>query len=104
MIGPVKALFVVKPKSMSREDIDRAEKECGIVIVECAEPDRIRLVDPPIDAGIDVQAKAAIELMRVIATGTTTNYSRDWLMTWLVNAIIRERRPDPVPRVEKVKK
>lgn len=104
MSDKAKPLFLVKPNTMSRDDINRAETEAHIVIVECAEPEHVRLMDPPIDAQIDMQARAALDLMRVVATSASAQYSRDWLVTWFVNALMRERRPEPVKRVEKVKK
>ena len=100
----LKPLFVVKPKTMTRRDINRAEKHAGIIVVECEDPEQARFLEPPIDAEIDVQARGALDLMRVVASGTTINYSRDWLVTWFVNALMRERRPEPVKRIEKVQR
>lgn len=104
MSDKLKPMFVIKPKTMSRRDINRAEKACGIVIIECAEPEDARFLEAPIDAEIDIQARGALDLMRVIVTGTTTHYSRDWMVTWFVNALMRERKPEPVKRIAPVRK
>ena len=100
----VKPLFVVKPDTIKREDIERAEKEASIVIIECADPESVRFLDAPFDAQIDLQARAALQLMRVVATSASTNYNRDWLVTWFVNALMRESHPEAIKRVEKVKR
>lgn len=100
----IKPLFLVKPKSMSRRDIRRAEKEAGIVIVECEEPQTTRLLEPPIDQEIEVQARAALQLMRYVlnnTAGPTTTFYGSNLVKFFVDAMIYQPPPS---RVEKVAK
>lgn len=72
----MKPLFLVKPGTMSRADIRRAEKLAGVCIVECADPEGSRYSDPPIDAEIDVQARAALSLLRVILRQESPTFHR----------------------------
>ena len=55
-----KVLFLVKPNTVSREDITRAEQLSMICIIECAEPESARFLEPPLDAGLDRQARAGL--------------------------------------------
>jgi len=105
----IKPLFIVKPKTMSRRDIKRVEKLTGLCIIECAEPESCRLLEPPVDAGIDVQAKAALSLMRYIindvtVSNTNGSYYKATLIMRFVDAIVNASRPAPVAGVKSVKK
>ena len=103
----LKPLFLVKPKTMSARDIQRAEKLAGVCIVECADPETARFLEPPIDANIDVQARAALSLMRYIvkSTGnsTTTHYGAT-LIKMFVETILSAPTPAVVPRVGEMKR
>lgn len=90
MADAVRPLFLVKPKSMSRRDINRAEKMSGICIVECAEPDTARYSEPPLDAQIDLQARAALSLMRIIMRSNNTTFYRQDITKWFIDAILGE--------------
>ena len=100
-------LFLIKPGTMTRADIERAEALTGICIVECAEPQDARLMDPPVDAQIDLQARAALSLMRyVVGAGgsNTVAFNKADLMRWFVDSILAASLPKPVERVKPVKK
>lgn len=78
-------LVLVKPGTMSREDITRAEERSFICIVECTEPEAARFLDPPPYANIDAQARAAMSLLRYI-TGfkSTDSITGGALIKWYV--------------------
>lgn len=100
----IKPLFLVKPKSMSPRDIRRAEKLAGICIVECAEPESARFLEPPIGAAsIPEQAQAALMLMRhVMAQGhSTSTFVKADLVKWFVDALMYQPQPTRVERVKK---
>jgi hypothetical protein len=99
-----KPLFLIKPGTIKASDLKRIEKECGIVIAECKEPDAVRLLEPPIGADIDEQSRAALTLFRYIAEGTvgySTTFYGATLIRFFVNALLEGAQPK---RVEKVKK
>jgi hypothetical protein len=96
-----KILFLVKPKTVSRADLKRAEKSTDFLIIECAEPESARLLEPPPDAGLDKQACAALALMRVVATGQTLDYKRGDLTRMFVEILLKGSPPTTVPSVKK---
>jgi hypothetical protein len=102
----VKPLFIVKPGSMSRADIRRAEKQAFICVVECDAPDAVRFLEPPPNAGLDVQARAALSLMRFVTNGVGP-FQRGELLKWFVDAILNYKNPPasvekvlPVPKAK----
>jgi hypothetical protein len=100
----LKPLFLIKPKTISAKDIRRAEKQAGICIVECTEPEQARFLEPPINAEIDVQARAALTLMRYILDNTNNSsvtFNGSMLVKWFTNALLHESRPAAVPKVKK---
>ncbi len=96
----LRPLFLTKPKTISREDIKRAERLCGICIVECAEPDATRFCEPPIGMDLDTQARAALTLMRTIVNHESQNFSRAELTKWFVKELISWNQPNSVPVVK----
>jgi hypothetical protein len=97
-----KPLFIVKPGTMSRADIKRAEKLAAICVVECSDPDAVRFLEPPPDAGLDVQARAALSLVRLVTNGTGP-YQRGELLKWFVDQILNFKgAPATVPPVHPV--
>ena len=99
-------LFLIKPKTISAKDIKRAEQRCGITIVECSDPETARFLEPPIDADIDAQARAALSLFRYIVRGTespTTVFYGGNLIKWFTNTLIEQPLPPRVPRVRHLK-
>lgn len=103
----LKPLFLIKPNSMSARDIRRAEKLAGICIAECEAPEAARFLEPPIDADIDVQARAALSLMRYIVTETSTTTAMFYgstLIKRFVDMVIASPRPPVVPHVKEVKR
>lgn len=98
-----KPLFLVKPGAISPPDIERAQQECGICIVECTEPESVRLLEPPIDSGMDVQAKAALSLARMVVydqLATTAGWSRGAMIEFFVRHLMEPM----IPTVTKVKR
>lgn len=103
MENKLKPLFLVKPGSVSRKDIHRAEKQCGICIVECADPEASRYSEPPLTANLDEQSRAALSLMRMVLRSPNTDFKRAELVKWFVDILIGERPPLEVPTVKAVK-
>ncbi len=102
----VKPLFLIKPKSMSPRDIRRAEKLAGICIAECEAPEQARFLEPPLDATIDAQARAALALMRYVIDNTTnpsTIFYGANLVKWFVEKLIAAPTVNRVPPVTKSK-
>lgn len=97
----IKPLFIVKPKTISRRDIKRAEEHAGICIVECSDPDSTRFLDPPPAADLDVQARAAISLMRMINKSSAVQFQRSELNKWFVDMMLDwKAQPATVPPVQ----
>lgn len=97
----LRPLFVVKPATISRRDINRAEKMAGIVIVECEEPEACRFLQPPPGANLDEQAQAAIALMRMILVSQKTDFSRGEMTKFFVDCLLNNKPPQPVLPVKK---
>lgn len=97
----VRPLFLVKPNSMSREDIQRAEEQTGICIVECAEPESARFVEPPIDVDISAQARAALLTFRAVVRNSAGTFYKTDIMKWFIDVILEQ---PAVQRVATVKK
>lgn len=100
----LKPLFLIKPKTMSRADIRRAEKLTGIVIVECEQPESARFLDAPPDAGLDVQARAALSLMRYIVangSGATATFYKGDLTRFFIDALLTAPTPKSVAPVKR---
>jgi hypothetical protein len=82
----------------------RAEKECGIVIVECKEPNAVRLLEPPVDAEIDVQARAALSLARMLVhydSAINTTFGKGDLIQFFTRALIVNQQPQTVTKVQR---
>lgn len=82
----------------------RAEKQTGLCIVQCTDPDAVRMLEPPIDAEIPAQARAALSLFRYIKDTGTSNTSSTFykgdLLRWFVDALCKEPTPPPVASVK----
>lgn len=100
-------ILLVKPGTVSRRDITRAERKGGICIVECETPWQARFVEAPLHANIDEQARAALSLLRYVLNGpvTGTSYTRGELTKVFVDAIVnfnaKPAHVAPVPAVKK---
>ena len=102
-------LFIIKPGTIAREDIQRVEDQCGICIIECREPEAARFLDRPPDSTMSDQAVAALEMMRIIVDGSgnyAQNISRGDIGKEFVKILLKEKHPSnqPVPSVPRVKK
>jgi hypothetical protein len=99
----LKPMFVVKPKTISRRDIKRAQEQCGICIIECSDPDSARYSEPPIMADIDEQSRAAYSLLRmIVTTGTSsTSFYKGDLIKFFVNSLLNDKRPVETTPVRK---
>lgn len=93
-------LFLIKPKSMAEADIKRAERRCGIVIIECDEPDAARFLEKPLSAPLDEQAAAALELMRHVMDNPSGSFDKSYLVKWFCRVLMNSPRPKPVPPVK----
>jgi hypothetical protein len=103
-----KALFLVKPKTMSREDIERIQTECGIVVAECEEPDAVRALEPSLSANADAVLQASWRTLRWIlyyegAAGTqfAKHTVTETFVKLLLNSYVEQ--PTPVQKVQKVR-
>lgn len=94
--GKLMPLFLIKPGSMKRRDIIRAEKQSGICIVECAEPEAARYQELPISYNLDDQARAALSLMRSVISSPTVDFKRGDLTKWFVDALLSWNQPKQV--------
>jgi hypothetical protein len=93
-------VLIVKPGTVSREDIERAEKRGFIIIIECTEPDDCRFLEPPCTASIDVKTRAAYGLMRSIVGATKgAMWERESLISQWAKALMDELPPQPVQKV-----
>ncbi len=102
----VKPLFLITRGAMTPRDIRRAERETGICICECESPEAVRLLEPPIDADMDTQARAALSLARMIVNhdgGISTYWTKGALQEYFVRCLMAPP-PRPVGAVAKVKK
>lgn len=97
----LRPLFVVKPNTMSRKDIQRAEKLAGICIVECGEPEACRFLEAPPTANLDEQARAALALMRVILSAQKTDFSRGEMTKFFVDFLLNNKTPEQVMPVKR---
>ncbi len=99
-----KPLFLITPGSMTPRDIRRAEKECGIVIAECKDPTQVRCLEPPIDAEISVQARAALALARMLVNyegHSAITFNKGELVQFFTRALINSDQPQHVTKVKK---
>lgn len=99
----LKPLFLVKPGSVSRKDIERALRHSGVCIVECAETEAARYSEPPLGTDLNEQARAALSLMRMVIASPSAEFKRGELTKWFVDAILNGRVPEKVPPVPVVK-
>jgi hypothetical protein len=89
---------------MSKRDIARTERKGGILIVECSKPDATRFAEPPLDAELDVQARAAMQLVRwIIGKSTTYSTSNSDATQFFVRTLLDGGRPPSVETVKKAK-
>jgi hypothetical protein len=96
-------LLLVKPKTMSRQDIRRAEKLGGICVVECAEPETARFVEAPLHVGTDALAGAALALVRFLqGQPQGSNFGRNEIAKWYVDFILKSAGPAGTPAVPTV--
>lgn len=63
-------LLIVKAKSVTRADIQRAARLAGVCIVECTEPEGARYAEPPLGVAPDRHAAACMALVDYIVTTT----------------------------------
>jgi hypothetical protein len=97
----LKPMFLVKPGTVSRRDINRAEKHSGILIIECADPDAARYQELPLQYDLDDQARAALSLMRVVISSPSPNFTRGELTKWFVEQLMNwDKKPENVPAVK----
>jgi hypothetical protein len=92
-------VFLVKPGTISPRDIKRTEKQAGICIVECSDPESARFLDAPLDQDIDAQAAAALRLMRFVVSHNETSFTKGTLMKWFLEVLMTQPAPAPVKRV-----
>ena len=95
----LRPLFLAKPGSISRKDILRAERICGICIIECIDPDAARFCEPPLGANLDEQARAALDLMRLIVHSDKSSFTGGDLTKWFVGQLLSWNKPPEVKRV-----
>jgi hypothetical protein len=96
----LRPLFLIKPGTMSRKDIGRAERMCGICIAECSDTDSARYSEPPLGADLNEQSRAALSLMRKVLSSPSADFKRGELTKWFVEEILTWQRPANVPAVK----
>ena len=98
----LKPMFLVKPGTVSRKDIARAERHSGICIIECAEPESARYQELPLMYDLNDQARAALSLMRSVIASPTPDFKRGDLTRWFIEALLAwGNKPGQVPTVKK---
>lgn len=96
----IKPLLVVKPGTISRRDIARAEKSASVLVIECADPESARFMLPPPESTIGDQAGAALSLMRMVLSTSEPTFTRGTLTKFFCDALLRNDKPKPVPPVQ----
>jgi hypothetical protein len=101
---PTRALpvFIVKKDTISPKDIRRMERLAHICVVESTDVHAVRLLEPPEDADVPAQARAALQLFRIVKDHGNTTFYRSDLTKWFLNFLM-DAPPDRVERVKKVK-
>ncbi len=98
----MKPLFLITPGAMGKRDIRRAEKLCGICIAECKDPSAVRLLEPPIDAGMDAQTQAALALARMLVYhegNNATSFTKASLVEWFTQSLMSfSKSPETVKK------
>ncbi len=100
----VKPLFLITPGAMKPRDLRRIENECGVVIAECKAPESVRLVEPPIDADMDAQARAALALARMLVfhdSSINTTFNRGDLIRFFTNALMAYPQPKVIQKAKR---
>lgn len=100
----VKPLFLIKPGAMKPRDLRRVEKHCGVIIAECSEPDSVRLVEPPLDADMDAQARAALTLTRLLINDDGPihkSFSKGDLIRFFTKVLMEAPQPKTVTKVKR---
>lgn len=92
-------VLIVKPKTISRADIKRAEEQGFLCIIECKEPESARFLEPPVHADIGPMAEAAVRLMRIVLSSSATWTRGDLAKQW-AHILLNEQMPKPVPPVK----
>ena len=92
-------MFLVAPGSISVKDKRRAERLCGICIVECKDTASAKYSDVPMGADLDDQARAALTLMRFVVTTPQANFTRAEIIKWFVEELTNWRTPEKVGKV-----
>lgn len=101
----VKPLFLVLPGSMSPRDIRRIERLANIVVVECKDPNAVRLLEPPVDYDMPAQARAALSLARMIIDSSEAlhaTWSKGALIQFFTRALMYQPPPTQVKKIGKV--
>jgi hypothetical protein len=96
-------LFLVKKGTISPKDIRRIERLSLVCVVESTEPEAVRLLEPPVDADIPAQARAALHLFRWMKDTGDNNgsFAKRDIVKYFVDILMRS---DEVQRVDKTKR
>lgn len=98
-------ILMVKPGTVSKEDIKRAFENGFVLIIENSEPAEARFIEPPIMAKIDAQARAALSLFRnIVFNGNSgSSYHRCELTAFWIKALMESSAPESVAKVKGAK-
>lgn len=88
-----KPLFLVKPGTISKEDIKRAERMACVCIVECSEPEAARYLVPPLQGDITAQGVAALKVLQWIAELDSSQIWKNQITTYFTKLIIAQAQP-----------
>lgn len=88
-----KPLFLVKPGTMTQEDIKRAERMACVCIVECAEPEAARYLVPPLAGDITAQGVAALRVLQWIADTDASQIWKNQITSYFTKLIIQQAQP-----------
>lgn len=88
-----KPIFLVKPNTISKEDIKRAERMASVCIVECTEPEAARFLVPPPLGDISAQGVAALRVLQWVATNANGTVYRSDLTNYFTRLILEQAKP-----------
>lgn len=88
-----KPIFLVKPGTVSKEDIKRAERMACVCIVECTEPEAARFLIPPPVGDISAQGIAALKVMHWLSTKADTTVYKSTLTNFFTQLMVEQATP-----------
>lgn len=94
MSKPVqKPLFLIKPGTIKKEDIARAERHAGVCIVECDDPEGARFLSQIPAGDITAQGYAALKVIEWISSLNDTTIYKSQITQYFTSLIVAQAKP-----------